>query len=110
MRQRQKSSKIPVLRKFWQRALFFVVAGIVSGLLIYWLLSSVDPLTLVETGGFGSRRRALIRLTLSLMSPAAWGWFWFIVWIVGGFGSDWYYHRFKDLPDETTEVPKSAGQ
>lgn len=100
MRLRQSKSKIPVLKKFWQRAAFYLILGIFFGLLIYWLLSLYSPEVLSQPGPGSGRRTEAIRLALNLMSPSSWGWFWFILMIVGGFGGDWYYHRFKDLPAE----------
>jgi hypothetical protein len=88
----------PKLKKFWHRAVLFVFVSIAGSLLICWLLSQIDPNTLNQSGS-GGRRRAMIRLMLSLMSPAAWCWVGASLSLVTCFWGDWHYYRFKNLPD-----------
>jgi hypothetical protein len=91
----------PKLRKFWQRAVFLIILSVAGSLLICWLLAQVDLHTLSEPGSGTGRRRAMIRLMLSLMPAATWCWVLASSFLVFGFLGDWYYYRFRDLPDET---------
>jgi hypothetical protein len=98
MSKKQIKHVTPKLKKFWQRAILGVVVSVAGSLLVCWLLSQVDLDTLNQSG-YGSQRRAMIRLMLSLMSPTSWCWVLAGSLIVLGFLGDWHYYRFKDLPD-----------
>ncbi|VAW41266.1 hypothetical protein MNBD_CHLOROFLEXI01-26 [hydrothermal vent metagenome] len=99
MNMKQTEVSVPKLKKFWQRAIFFFVLSIFFSLLIGWILSLYDPYTLSQTGSGTGRRRATIRLMLTLMTPVGWGWFIFGLMFIGSIVGDWYSYRFKDLPD-----------
>jgi len=104
MNPRQERLVGPKLRRSWQRVLFGFAVCAVGSLIIYWLLSQYDPLTLSQSGTGTGRRRAAIRLMLSLLSPAGWGWLLFLLGFTIGLVGEWHSYRFKDLPTEADQV------
>jgi hypothetical protein len=107
MSKKQVKKVTPKLRKFWQRAVFLIILSVAGSLLICWLLAQVDLHTLSEPGSGTGRRRAMIRLMLSLMPAETWCWVLASLSLVISFLGDWYYYRFKDLPDEIPDSNNS---
>ena len=96
----EKNGNSLVLRKFWQRSVFYLLLGVILSIIIYWLLNLYTPEMLNPLAdGFG-RRRQVAKLALDIMPAIYWAWLTFFIIEISGFYGDWYYHRFKNLSDE----------
>jgi ABC-type antimicrobial peptide transport system permease subunit len=96
MKSGKKELSIPLLRMFWQRAVFYFVVSFFLSFFLAWILNQFD-LQELNSKEILSRRERLFWLMLNLMSPINWFWLLFLLQIIVGFISDWRRHRFGNL-------------